>query len=207
MEVTYGIILFTVVASIICFNNDELFDQLKFNAFDVKHSNQWYRFFSYGFLHSGWIHLIINMIVFYFFGRLLESIIKVPTYFGNEYILYYILLYIGGLLFSIIPAFGKHKNDVFYNAVGASGAVSSVMFASIIIFPKALISFFFIPIEIPAWLFGILYILYEFYMSKKAKDNIGHDAHFWGAIFGVIFTIALKPSLAVLFLYQMGLLH
>ena len=205
MEITYGIILFTVVASIICFNNEELFNRLKFNAFDVKHSNQWYRFFSYGFLHSGWVHLLINMLVLYSFGNLVEHFFKV--YFVEKYILYYILLYLGGLLLSIIPAFGKHKNDVFYNAVGASGAVSSVVFASIIMIPKAPISFFFIPVEIPAWIFGILYIIYEFYMSRKAKDNIGHDAHFWGAVYGVIFTIALKPSLAAGFLHQIGLLH
>jgi membrane associated rhomboid family serine protease len=205
MAFTYGIILLTVAASIICFNNEELFNRLKFNAFDVKHSNQWYRFFSYGFLHSGWIHLLINMAVFYSFGALVEQAFKV--YFKEKYILYFILLYLGGLLLSIIPAFGRHKNDVFYNAVGASGAVSSVIFASIIIFPKAPISFFFIPVEIPAWIFGGLYILYEFYMSQNAKDNIGHDAHFWGAVYGVIFTIALKPALAAEFLKQIGVLH
>jgi membrane associated rhomboid family serine protease len=205
MAVTYGIILFTVVASAVCFSNEELFSRLKFNAFDIKHSNQWYRFFSYGFLHSGWVHLFINMIVLYSFGSLVERHLKVL--FPERYILYYILLYLGGLLLSIIPAFGKYKNDVFYNAVGASGAVSSVIFASIIIFPKAPISFFFIPVEIPAWIFGFLYILYEFYMSRKAKDNIGHDAHFWGAVYGVIFMIALKPALVAGFLYQIGFLH
>ncbi len=182
-----------------------MFNRLKFNAFDVKHSNQWYRFFSYGFLHSGWVHLLINMLVLYSFGGLVEHYFR--GLFQEKYILYYILLYLGGLLLSIIPAFGKYKNDVFYNAVGASGAVSSVIFASIIMIPKAPISFFFIPVEIPAWIFGILYILYEFYMSRNAKDNIGHDAHFWGAVYGVIFTIALKPSLAVGFLQQIGILH
>ncbi|MGA2822356.1 MAG: rhomboid family intramembrane serine protease [Bacteroidales bacterium] len=205
MEVTYGIILFTVVASIVCFNNDGLFNKLKFNAYDVHHSKQWYRFFSYGFLHANWVHLLINMVVFYSFGALVEHYYKV--FFHEKYILYYLLLYSGGLLLSIIPAFGKHKNDVFYNAVGASGAVSSVVFASIIILPKAPILFFFLPFEIPAWIFGILYIIYEFYMSRRAKDNIGHDAHFWGAIYGVIFTIALKPSLAIEFLHQIGFLH
>ncbi|HZX62215.1 MAG TPA: rhomboid family intramembrane serine protease [Bacteroidales bacterium] len=205
MEITYGIILFTVVVSIVCFNNEELFNRLKFNAFDVKHSNQWYRFFSYGFLHSGWVHLLINMVVFYSFGTIVEQVFR--GFFKEKYILYYILLYLGGLLLSIIPAYGKYKNDVFYNAVGASGAVSSVVFASIIILPKAPISFFFIPVEIPAWIFGVLYIIYEFYMSRKAKDNIGHDAHFWGAVYGVIFTIALKPSLAIGFLQQIGFLH
>jgi membrane associated rhomboid family serine protease len=205
MEITYGIILLTVVVSIYCFNNETLFNRLKFNAFDVKHSNQWYRFFSYGFLHAGWVHLLINMVVLYSFGYLVERMFK--GYFHEKYILYYILLYIGGLLLSIIPAFGKYKNDVFYNAVGASGAVSAVIFSSILLVPTAPISFFFLPFEIPAWIFGFLYIIYEFYMSRRAKDNIGHDAHFWGAVYGVVFTILLKPALATMFLQQIGLLH
>ncbi|MCX6245439.1 MAG: rhomboid family intramembrane serine protease [Bacteroidetes bacterium] len=205
MEITYGIILITVVASIICFNNEELFTRLRFNAFDVKHSNQWYRFFSYGFLHAGWLHLLVNMVVLYSFGQMVERIYH--RLFLEKYILYYILLYMGGLLLSIIPAFGKHKNNVFYNAVGASGAVSAVIFASILLIPNAPISFFFIPVRIPGWVFGFLYIAYEFYMSRRAKDNIGHDAHFWGAVFGVIFTILLKPSLATSFLEQIGILH
>jgi membrane associated rhomboid family serine protease len=205
MEVTSGIIIFTVVASIVGFTNDELFSRLKFNAFDVHHSKQWYRFFSYGFLHANWMHLLINMFVFYSFGSIVEHVYR--FYFHEKYILYYLLLYVGGLLLSIIPAFGKHKNDVFYNAVGASGAVSAVIFASILMLPKSPISFFFIPIEIPAWIFGVLYIGYEGYMSRTAKDNIGHDAHFWGAVFGVVFTIALKPWLAQHFLVQIGILH
>ena len=202
MEVTYGIILFTVVASVICFNNEELFSRLKFNAFDVQHEKQWYRFFSYGFLHSGWVHLFINMLVLYSFGNQVEHYYR--GFFHEKYILYYLLLYMGGLLLSIIPAFGKHKNDVFYNAVGASGAVSAVIFASILIVPKAPISFFFIPVEIPAWIFGSIYLVYELYMSRKAKDNIGHDAHFWGAVYGVVFTLVLHPALGGKFLMQIG---
>jgi membrane associated rhomboid family serine protease len=205
MEVTYGIILFTVAASIICFTNEELFTRLKFNAFDVHHGKQWYRFFSYGFLHADWLHLLINMFVLYTFGKFTEHFYR--GFFHEKYILYYLLLYMGGLLLSIIPAFGKHKNDVFYNAVGASGAVSAVLFACIVILPKVPISLFFIPIEIPGWIFGILYMVYEFVMSKRAKDNIGHDAHFWGAVYGVIFTIALKPAIAERFLYQIGITH
>ncbi|MCX6248571.1 MAG: rhomboid family intramembrane serine protease [Bacteroidetes bacterium] len=202
MEITYGIIFFTVAVSIVCFTNEELFNRLKFNAFDVKHSNQWYRFFSYGFLHSGWVHLLINMFVLYSFGYLVEHFLR--GYFREKYILYYILLYLGGLLLSIIPAYGKHKNDVFYNAVGASGAVSAVIFASIIILPQAPISFFLIPVEIPSWIFGLLYITYEFVMSRKSKDNIGHDAHFWGAVYGILFMIVLKPALAEDFLRKIG---
>ena len=203
MSLTIIIIVITSVVSVLCFNNAELFDKLKFNAYDVKHNNQWYRFFSYGFVHAGWVHLFINMLVFYSFGGIVETYFR--FFFPEKHLLYYLLLFTGGLLLSIIPAFGKHKNDVFYNAVGASGAVAAVIFSSIILYPTGKIMFFFIPIGIPAPVFGILYIAYELYMSKKANDNIGHDAHLWGAIFGVVYTIAIKPQFFLLFLGQLGI--
>lgn len=203
MEISYAIIIFTCILSILCFRDLTLFDKLKFNAYDVRHSNQWYRFFSYGFLHAGWLHLCINMFVLYSFGYLVEQ--HLHYHFPQKYILYYPLLYIGGLLISILPAYAKHKNDVFYNSVGASGAVSAVVFSSIILYPLGKVSLFFIPIGIPSPVFGVLYIAYEYYMSKKANDNIGHDAHLWGAIFGVVYTIAIKPSLANNFLSMIGL--
>ena len=203
MTITIIIILLTVLISFLCLNNIELFDKLKFNAYDVKHSNQWYRFFTYGFLHAGWLHLFINMLVLYSFGSIVETYLK--FYFPEKYILYYLLLYIGGLILSIIPAYGKNKNDVFYNSVGASGAISAVLFSSIILYPAGKVSLFFIPIGIPSPIFGVLYLAYEYYMSKRVRDNIGHDAHFWGAVFGVVYIIAIKPLFAISFLEQIGL--
>ena len=202
MEITIAIIAVTVLVSIVGFNNENLFNKCKFNPYDVKHSGQWYRFFTYGFLHAGWIHLFINMFVFYSFGRMVEKAFR--YYFDTKYILYFLLLYIGALLLSVIPTFGKHKNDVFYSAVGASGAVSAIVFSSIIIEPMNKIYLFFIPIGIPAILFGFLYIAYEYWMSRRAKDNIGHDAHLWGAVFGLIFTIAMKPVIFLFFLNKLG---
>jgi len=203
MFLTIGIIIITVAVSILTFNNPKLFDNLKFNAYDVKHSNHWYRFFTYGFVHAGWVHLFINMVVLYSFGEIVESFFR--YYFPSGHVLYFLLLYIGGLILSLIPAYGKHKNDVFYNAVGASGAVSAVIFSSIILYPTGKVMFFFIPFGIPAPLFGLFYLVYEAYMSKRAKDNIGHDAHLWGAIYGVIYTIALRPSLVMAFLEKLGI--
>ena len=203
MTITIIIILLTVLVSFLCLNRIELFDKLKFNAYDVKHSNQWYRFFTYGFLHAGWLHLFINMLVLYSFGSIVETYLK--FYFPEKHILYYLLLYIGGLILSIIPAYGKNKNDVFYNSVGASGAISAVLFSSIILYPAGKVSLFFIPIGIPSPIFGVLYLAYEYYMSKRVKDNIGHDAHFWGAVFGVVYIIAIKPQFAISFLQQIGL--
>ncbi|TSA25360.1 MAG: rhomboid family intramembrane serine protease [Bacteroidetes bacterium] len=202
MEITSSIIAVTILVSVLGFYNENLFSRSKFNPYDVKHSGQWYRFFTYGFLHAGWVHLGINMIVLYSFGVMVEK--AYHYYFQSKYILYFLLLYMGALLLSVIPAFGKHKNDVFYSSVGASGAVSAIVFASIIIAPLQKIYLFFIPIGIPAILFGILYLVYEYWMSRRAKDNIGHDAHLWGAIFGLIFTIAMKPVIVLYFLRQLG---
>jgi membrane associated rhomboid family serine protease len=140
--------------------------------------------------------------VFYSFGGLVEK--GYGYYFGSKYILYYLLLYFGALLVSILPSYGKHRNDVFYNAVGSSGAISAVVFAAILLDPKMKVFLFFIPIGIPAVAFGFLYLAYEYYMSKRGRDNIGHDAHFWGALFGIIFTLAAKPAIATAFLQQLG---
>ncbi len=202
MYITLVIIIVTAVVSVLSLNNADLFAKLKFNAYDAKHSNHWYRFFTYGLVHAGYVHLFINMLVLYSFGVIVESYFHL--YFPSKAGFYYILLYLGGLILSIIPAFGKHKNDVFYNAVGASGAVAAVLFASILLYPTGKIFFFLIPVPIPAPLFGVFYVGYEYYMSKRANDNIGHDAHLWGAIFGVIFTLALKPGLLAIFLQQIG---
>ena len=203
MVVTISIIVITVIFSILGFNNQTLFSRCKFSPYDIKHSGQWYRFFTYGFLHVGWFHLAINMFVLFSFGRMVEK--AFGYYFESKYILYYILLYMGALLLSVIPTLGKHKNDVFYSSVGASGAVSAIVFSSILIEPLQKIYLFFIPIGIPAVIFGLLYIAYEYWMARRAKDNIGHDAHLWGAVIGLVFTIAMKPIIFIYFLQKLGL--
>jgi len=193
MTVTIVIILVTVAVTILAFNNHELFRRLAFNAYDIKHFKNSYRFVSYALIHADWIHLLINMLVLYSFGRVVET--YYGFYFGNKAILYYLLLYIGSTAISTLPSYGKHKDDYTYTAVGASGAVSAVVFASIIFDPLSKIYLFLIPIGIPAIIFGVLYLAYSWYMGKKNIDNVGHDVHFWGAIFGFVFTIVLKPSL------------
>ena len=193
MSVTIFIILITVVVSVLAFSNRELFRRLVFNAYDIKHFKNTYRFLSYALIHGDWIHLLVNMMVLYSFGRIVEQ--YYGFYFSLKGILYYLLLYIGGTALSTLPSYGKHKDDYSYTAVGASGAVSAVVFASIVFDPLNKIYIFLIPIGIPAIIFGILYLVYSWYMGKKNIDNIGHDAHFWGAIFGFVFTILLKPVL------------
>jgi membrane associated rhomboid family serine protease len=192
------IVALTCLVSIMAFNNPQLFDRLQFNAYAIRHHKQGYRFFTYGLLHAGWAHLAINMFVLWSFGRIVYEIYLLL--FGNLGILYFILLYVGGIMFSVLFDYGRHKDHEWYNAVGASGAVSSVVFASIILYPAGGVYLFFIPIEIPSPIFGILYLVYSAYMARRGKDNIGHDAHFWGAIYGVILTIAFKPVLFLNFI-------
>jgi membrane associated rhomboid family serine protease len=191
--ITYAIIAITAIVSVITFKDRNLFGKMAFHPYSIKHNNQGYRFLTYGLLHADWSHLIINMFVLYSFGLMVEDYYKYLFEGKGEF--YYLLLYMGALALSVIPSFGKHKDDYNYNAVGASGAVTAVIFASIVFEPLNKIFVFFIPLPIPAILFGLLYLIYSVYMSKRNIDNVGHDAHFWGAIFGIVFTIALKPML------------
>jgi len=197
MIITYFIIAVSVVTSLVAFNRPDIFDKFKFNAYAINKHKEWYRFFTYGIIHADYMHLFINMFVLYSFGEIVETLFGLN--FGQQATLFYILLYVGGIVFSSLWDFGKHKNDSYYNAVGASGAVSAILFSSIILYPQGRIFLFFIPIGIPAPLFGLLYLAYSAYMAKKGTDNVGHSAHFWGAIYGIAFTIALKPSLVITF--------
>jgi membrane associated rhomboid family serine protease len=196
-----AIIIITTLVSIFAFNNPQLLNRMQFNAYYIKHNRQGWRFFTYALVHAGWAHLAINMFVLWSFGNIVYELYG--YYFGLKGILFFILLYVGGVMFSVLFDFGRHKENIMYNAVGASGAVSAVVFASIILYPVGGVYLFFIPIEIPSPVFGILYLIYSAYMARRGRDNIGHDAHFWGAIYGVIFTLALKPVLFVYFLEEL----
>jgi membrane associated rhomboid family serine protease len=200
MIITIIIIAITAIVSVLAFSNHELFRRLAFNAYLIKHFKNSYRFLTYALVHADWIHLLVNMMVLYSFGRIVET--YYGFYFGLKGTLYYVLLYVGGAALSTLPSYGKYKDDYSYTAVGASGAVSAILFASIVFMPLGKITIFPIPIGIPAILFGPLFLVYSAYMGKKNIDNVGHDAHFWGAIFGVVFTVVLKPALIV-GMYQM----
>ena len=191
--VTYLIIAAVGLVTFSAFSNREVFQKLMFNPYQVKHSNQWYRFLSHAFVHADWSHLIFNMLTLFFFGVFVEAAFSL--YFGEKAVFLYVSEFVLASIVSSIPSFLKHKDNSSYNAVGASGAVSAILFTSILFDPLNKIYIFFIPIGIPAFIFGIFYLGYSAYMSKKNIDNIGHDAHFWGAIFGFAFPLALKPSL------------
>jgi len=199
-----AIIIITVIISIYALYNQEAFGRLKFNAYAIRHHGEGWRFFTYGLIHADWVHLFINMFVLYSFGK--AVIDAYHFYFDLKGYMFYLLLYVGGIVFSVLFDFGKHKDDMYYNAVGASGAVSAVLFASILLYPTGTVMLFPIPFPLPSVLFGAFYLIYSAVMARRAKDNIGHNAHFWGAVFGIVFTVALKPNLAISFYKQvMGL--
>jgi membrane associated rhomboid family serine protease len=200
MIITLAIIAITVVVSIAAMDNHTLKNKLMFNAYQIHHRKEWYRFFSNGLIHADWLHLILNMYVFFIFGRNVEAAFASDFVYGSKGQLFYILLYIGGLVMSSLYSYEKHKHNIYYNALGASGAVNAVMFAFIILAPTAKMGLFLIPIAVPAYLFGLIILALEHFLSRRGNSTIGHDAHFWGAIFGALFTIALKPQLAIDFI-------
>lgn len=146
------------------------------------------------------MHLLVNMFVLYSFGRVVEH--AYAYHFGAAAVFYYALLYLGGIAFAVLPAMRRYAREPFYRAVGASGAVSAVLFASIVLMPMSKIYIFLIPIGIPAFIFGPLYLALEVYLDKRGGDNVAHHAHYWGALFGAAFTIVLKPSLVLHFFQQ-----
>jgi membrane associated rhomboid family serine protease len=184
------------------FSRTEIIYRYNFNPYQVIKRNQWYRVLTHAFLHANWEHLLINMFVLFSFGNALEHYIN--YYFEKNHILIYLIIYFGGIVASIIRTLVKEKNNFNYNAVGASGAVSAILFACIFFDPMNTIYFFAI-IPIPGIVFGILYLWYSHYMGKKNIDNIGHDAHFWGAVFGFIFPIILNPPLIANFINKFHL--
>ncbi len=194
---TIILIAITVAVSYAAFKSPKLMENLQFNASKIYHKHEYHRLISHAFVHANWEHLFVNMIVLFSFGQAIEMYFKYN--FGNNHILYYFLLYFGGILTSNLYALIKHRDNYFYNAVGASGAVASILFAAIFFDPWNKIYFFGI-LPIPGIIFAALYLFYSYQMSVKQKDNVAHDAHFLGALFGFIFPILINPMLFQTFL-------
>ncbi|MBX7109250.1 MAG: rhomboid family intramembrane serine protease [Chitinophagales bacterium] len=198
-DITLVLIIITVAVSIAAFQSEDLRNRLLMNPYVVKHDRQWYRFISSGFIHANWTHLLFNIIVFYSFS----SIVKYyyDAHFGMRATWYFLILYLGGMIISDLPTYIRHQNHPWYNSLGASGAVSAVLFAFIFFDPLGTIYFYFLPM--PGIVMGILYLGYSWYMAKQGGDNINHDAHFYGAVFGIVYTFLLKPSLGLDFFHKL----
>ncbi len=195
MSIVIIIIIITVAASLLAFQSQDLMNRWLMQPYAIKHDNQWYRFLTSGLIHANWLHLLFNMFVLYSFGPVLNG--YYTFIFEGRGWYYFVLLYLGGLLISDLPTYIKHQNHPGYSSLGASGAVSSVLFAYVLINPLGTIYLYFIPM--PGIVMGVLYLAYSWYMSKKGGDNINHDAHFYGAVFGIVYTLLLKPSIGLEF--------
>ena len=192
--ITYLILGITVVVSFICFGNQTLAMKLALSPYLVIHRKEWYRVITHGFVHADMTHLLVNMFTFWSFGTSMEQYYQ---YVGlGKW--GFLLLYFGGMIFSSSFDLAKQKDNPYYLSIGASGAVSAVLFSSIFFDPWGKI-YFFALLPIPGILFGVVYLLYCQYMAKQASDHINHNAHFLGALFGFLLPALLNPSLVKLF--------
>ena len=190
MTITVIIIIVTAIVSIMCFGNATLANKLIFNAWSIANRREYWRFFTHALMHGGWGHLIVNMFVLYSFGNIVEVIFA--SAYGAKGGLYYVLFYVIAAAVSSIWDYLLNRDNYSYNALGASGAVNAVLFASIVFSPMSKLIVFPIPVPLPAWLFAVLYLGYSVYMSKRGGDNIGHRAHISGAIFGAAVALFMK---------------
>ena len=178
------IIGLNILFSLIGFKNDIFFQKYRFHIGSIK-KGDYYRLLSSGFLHVNTTHILFNMFTFYFFVNIVVGILGTNSF---------LLLFIGSLLAGNLFGYYFHYKDNYYSAVGASGAVTGVLFSALLLYPEIELMLFLIPIPIPGYLFGIVYLLYTLYRMKTQNDNIGHTAHFGGAIGGIVITLILMPN-------------
>ncbi|GGH11626.1 rhomboid family intramembrane serine protease [Mucilaginibacter phyllosphaerae] len=183
----------TLATSLWAFSNEEIYARFILNPYGVSRGQRVYTIITSGLIHKDWNHLFFNMLSYYFFAFQLEALLG-HWQFG--------VLYVLSLILSDLPSIQKHKEDIWYNSLGASGAISAVIFSFIMFAPTASMGLMFIPIPIPAWIFGILYLVYCHFASKHARDNVNHDAHLYGAISGVVITFALHHDIINEFIRQ-----
>jgi len=191
MSFSIIIIVVTVAISMTGWNKPDLQHRLMMNPYAVTKNGQFYRMISSGFVHANWMHLGFNMFTFFFFGRLIEDMYTYILGPSGPY--YFLALYLIGIVVSDIPSILKHKEHIHYNSLGASGGVSAVVFSSILFLPTNPICLYGI-ICIPGFILGTLYLIYSYYEGRRMADNVNHHAHLVGALFGVVFSIFIQPS-------------
>lgn len=184
LSITLIITAATAIVSVIGFSNQKLVDDLIFTPPAISNRNQWYRFLSCALVHADIPHLVFNMIAFYSFGEAVES--SFSGLFGTYGPAMYIALYVVSQFLCLVPTYLKNKDNYYYRSLGASGAVSAVIFAGILLFPLTKIYLFFIPIGIPGFIFGFIYLGVSAYLERKGGSNVNHSAHLFGALAGII---------------------
>ena len=182
------ILAITVIISVNTLNNRAVLERWMYVPYDVKHYHAYQRIISHIFVHADLLHLLLNMISLYFLGGYLEyKLIDQYGFFLGE--IHFMIIYLGGGLFATIIPYNRHQDDPSYRALGASGAVSSVIFATILWDPTLPLSMMFLPFAIPAYIFGPLYLAFEYWADRRGGTGIAHDAHLGGAIFGIVYVL------------------
>ena len=186
ITLTMILVIMTGIISFQAFNNMSMKAKLMFRPASVKEFGEWYRFLTHGFVHADFTHLFINLFVLYQFGEYIE-LSFISLFGGLLGRLFFLLVYLGAVIAGALPSYIKHQDNGYYSALGASGGTSGIVFAYILFNPWA---WFLFP-PLPALLFGVGYLWYSSYMAKRGGDNIGHDAHLWGAVWGLVLTLVL----------------
>lgn len=186
-SITIVILILTCIISFTAFSNQKVIDDLIFYPPAITQRNQWYRFITNGVIHADIGHLAFNMFSFYMFGEFVEKYFM--ALFDEKGKMLFLAMYISALAVCLIPTYLQNKDNYHYRSLGASGAVSAVVFAGIFLDPTIKIGLIIIPPIIPGFIFGPLYLVLSAYMAKRGGDNINHSAHFWGAVWGIVFVI------------------
>lgn len=203
MSFTIILVIMTGLISYQAFNNPIMKQKLLFHPASVKNNGEWYRFITHGFVHANWQHLLINMFVLWQFGEFIEGFFQ-GALFGRPFgKIMYLVLYLSAIIIAALPGYLKHQDNHWYASVGASGGTSALVLAFILIYPW---EWFIFP-PLPALVVGVLYLWYSSYMEKRGSDNIAHDAHLWGAVYGLLFMIVaavlVRPELLSFFLERL----
>jgi membrane associated rhomboid family serine protease len=191
LSINLILVIITVLVSLGGFSSKKVMDDLIFYPPAITRRGQWYRFVSCGLIHADAAHLIFNMLALYLFGDTVEKTFMELFGDGGKWI--YLAMYLSALFMSLLPTYLKHRDDYHYRSLGASGAVSAVVFVYIVLYPMSKIGFFILPPIIPGFIFGPLYLLLSAWLDRRGRDNINHSAHIWGALYGLLFLSVACP--------------
>ncbi|TKR33470.1 rhomboid family intramembrane serine protease [Luteimonas gilva] len=201
MDISMNLVIVgvTCLVSWLAFNNPRLAERLILWPPAIDRGKQYDRLVTHGFIHADWMHLLFNMVTLWSFGGVMER-------FYTQYIgaIGYVAFYLSAIVVAILPTYMRHRHDPSYRSLGASGAVSAVLFAYILLDPWSGIYLFLIPIPIPAFLFAALYVGYSIWMDKRGGDNVNHSAHLYGAAYGLMFTLIMEPRAAAVFVQKLA---
>ncbi|MDF9798269.1 membrane associated rhomboid family serine protease [Catalinimonas alkaloidigena] len=201
-SITIILIVISVAASLYAWNKPEVMYKWIFNPYSVYTKQEYWRFITSGFIHQDYMHLFFNMFTLYFFGSVIEQYYAY-LFGGTLGIVLFVGMYLVAIVISDVATYIKHREDPSYNSLGASGGVSAVVFSAIMFDPTSKIYLFGL-IGIPGFILGALFLLYSYQRSKQMRDRINHDAHLYGALFGVIFTVIIEPNVISHFITEIS---